>query len=334
MPHQPQGPATTGFAPVWRDECTQLVFGIGPFVLWSPSLLVQVSRAVLPTPLSSPDALAAPLAEQPLKGDGFLLYGHRVSSPLPKHFRVNGLLGYVLRSAPQYTADLTLGIDAYWATFSGKARYNLRRTLRLFQEASGHALHWRMFQTPAELPEFHRLAQALSVQTYQHKLFDHGLPDTPDFVADMLAKGAQGHAWGCVLYWQGEVCAYLYFAGEGDVLSWDFAGYSPDLARWSPGTVLMSLAMESFLGQGRYRYMDFGPGEGQHKAVFSTSCEPMATVYLLRPTWRNLALVWAHRVFTALVDGCMGLLKRTGLHQWVKRNLKRAVQTPSGVGAR
>jgi CelD/BcsL family acetyltransferase involved in cellulose biosynthesis len=286
-------------------------------------LQVRVSRAVQATPLSTAGELAVPLRQEPLAGDGYLLYGHRLAAPLPTAFQVNGLLAYVAHAEPQYTADLTLGPEAYWGTFSGKARYNLRRTVRLFQEASGQPLSWRMHRTPEELAVFHTLAQALSVQTYQHKLFNHGLPDTPAFVSHTLAKAAQGHAWGCVLYWQGTVCAYLYFEGDGDVLSWDHAGYSPALARWSPGTVLMSLAMEVFQSEGRYRFMDFGPGDGQHKALFSTSRDPMATIFVLRPTARHRLLLAAHRGFATVVGAGMGMLKRSGVHQWLKTTLKR-----------
>ncbi len=310
---------------MWRDERAHLVFGVGPYVWVRVPLQVRVSRAVQPAPLCATGELEAPLAREPLAGDGYLLYGHRLSAVLPTVFRVNGLCAYVVQSQAQYTADLRLGVEAYWGTFSSKARYNLRRTVRLFQEACGHPLAWQMYRTPDEMAEFHRLAMALSVQTYQHKLFNHGLPDTLVFRDQMGSKAAQGHAWGCVLYRQGEVCAYLYFEGDGDVLSWDFAGYSPACARWSPGTVLMSLAMDVFQAEGRYRFMDFGPGEGQHKAVFSTACEPMATIFVLRPTLKNRLLLAAHRAFAWGVGGGMGWLKRSGLHQRLKNALKRRV---------
>jgi len=323
---------SSAFQPSWRDECAHLTFGVGPYVLVRASLRVRVSRAVQSAPLCNTRELEAPLALEPLVGDGYLLYAHRLNTELPKVFRVNGLLAYVVQSQAQYTTDLTLGVGAYWGTFSSKARYNLRRTVRLFQEACGHPLAWQMYRTPAELVEFHRLAMALSVQTYQHKLFNHGLPDSPAFMQQMHSKAAEGHAWGCVLFQQGEVCAYLYFESDGEVLSWDFAGYSPASARWSPGTVLMSLAMDVFQAEGRYRYLDFGPGAGQHKAVFSTSCEPMATIFLLRPTLGNRLLLAAHRAFSLVVGGGMGWLKRSGLHQRLKTALKRRVARGGSTG--
>lgn len=329
----PSPPAVAApFQPEWRPEVVPLAFSVGPYALWRVHLQLQVTRTGLPHPVAQPSDLLALVQGHAAPGDGYLLFGHRLGADLPPVFRVAGWLAHVTDAGPQYVADLTLGVDAYWAQFSGKTRNTLRRKVKAFKDANGGDVVWRMFRSPDELREFHTQAQALSRQTYQHKLFDHGLPSDEAFVARTLDKASRGDAWGCLLYFQGRPCAYFYLEGEGEVLGWDYVGYDSALARLSPGTVLMTVVMDTFQGLGRYRFMDFGSGESQHKAVFSTGQVRMGNLMLLRPTWKHRLLLVAHRAFATAVGGAMGGFKRSGLHQWLKKNLKRRAAGSGSTG--
>lgn len=330
MPTPPDLSQPLTFQPEWRTEVVRLAFSLGPYALCRVSLRLQVTRAGLPGPVAQPADLLPLVQAHTAPGDGCLLFGHRLGADLPAVFGVGGWLAHVTDDGPQYVADLTLGVDAYWARFSGKTRSTLRRKVKAFTEASGGHLAWRLCRTPDELRDFHTLAQALSRQSYQHKLFDHGLPSDGAFVARTLDKAARGDAWGCLLYFQGQPCAYFYLEGEGDVLGWDYVGYDSALARLSPGTVLMTVVMDTFQALGRYRFMDFGSGESQHKAVFSTDRVRMGSLFLLRPTPKHRLLLAAHRAFATVVGGGMGWLKRSGLHQWLKKTLKRRVAGETG----
>jgi CelD/BcsL family acetyltransferase involved in cellulose biosynthesis len=302
-----------------------LAFSLGPYALCRVPLRLQVTRAALPHPVAQPADLLPLVRAHAAPGDGCLLFGHRLGPDLPPVFRVAGWLVQVTDDGPQYVADLTLGVEAYWARFSGKTRGTLRRKVKAFTEANGGDLDWRLCRTPGELRDFHTHAQALSRQSYQHKLFDHGLPSDEAFVARTLAKAARGNAWGCLLYFQGRPCAYFYLEGEGGVLGWDHVGYDSALARLSPGTVLMTVVMDTFQAMGRYQFMDFGSGESQHKAVFSTDRVRMGSLFLLRPTLKHRLVLAAHRAFSAAVKKVLGGLKRSGLHGWLKKALKQRV---------
>lgn len=314
----------------WWPEVFRLSFALGPYALWRAPLRVQVTRHGVSGAVQQPadlQPLLHHLVQGPLAsgGDGCLLFGHRLADTLPPVFDVGGWPAQVLDDGLQYIADLTLGVEGYWAQFKGKTRSTLRRKVKAFTEASGGTLDWRLMGTPDELREFHRLAQALSQRTYQHKLFNHGLPSDPAFLGRSLDKAARGDAWGCLLYFQGEVCAFFYMEGEGDVLGWDYVGYDSAVARFSPGTVLMTVVMDAFLAMGRYRFMDFGAGEGQHKSLFASDRVRMGSILVLRPTVRHRLLLRAHRAFTSVALGVLGLLKRSGVHAWLRKTLKRRV---------
>jgi CelD/BcsL family acetyltransferase involved in cellulose biosynthesis len=227
-------------------------------------------------------------------------------------------------------ADLTLGVEAYWARFSSKTRFNLKRNVKLLTKAAGGTLDWRRYTTAAEAAEFHRLALPLSMRTYQHKLFQGGLPDSAVFLDHMAAAAERGDVRAYLLFMQGEVIAYLYLVAENGILAYSYVGHDAGRAQWSPGSVLMTLAMEDVQAEGRFRWMDFGSGHGQHKSVFSTEAVPVAHVYLLPPTLRNRWIVWTHDLLARFSSALTAFLHQHDLHSRLKRLVRRMASTSPG----
>jgi CelD/BcsL family acetyltransferase involved in cellulose biosynthesis len=180
-------------------------------------------------------------------------------------------------------------------------------------------LDWRSYRNPEQVAEFHRLALPLSRRTYQHKLFDGGLPEDDAFRQRMLDAASRDDVRAYMLWLNGQPVAYAYMEHEQGFLEWAYMGHDHEHANLSPGTVLLTLAIEALQQEGRFQWLDFGSGEGQHKSVFSSQTLPVADVLLLPPTLRNRTLVWLHRHLT----WAFGLLRRAtqamGLHSRLKR---------------
>ncbi len=311
-------------APSWKNEETQLSAWLGPWRVFHPRFQVQVTRQYTDGNLSNVQALQPLTQSLPAGQDGWLLYAHPVDQPLLPLSRVNGWLAYVPMQYAKYVVDLSLGVDAYWAQFSSKARFNLKRNVKLFAKASPSGqIHWQTYRSPTEVAEFHGVALPLSRRTYQHKLFQGGLPDDEAFRQRMLATAARDDVRAYILWLDGQPVAYAYMQQEQGFLEWAYMGHDNDHANLSPGTVLLTLAIEALQQEGRFKWLDFGSGEGQHKSVFSSQTLAVADVLLLPPTLRNLTMVWVHMRLTTLFGWVRQATQAMGLHTRLKRWLRQ-----------
>jgi len=309
----------TQHTPVWKQENTHLSAMLGPWRVFYPRYRLQVTRHYTPGALSGLGVLL-PLTQLMPKGqDGWLLYAHRTAEKLPILSRVNGWLVYVPQQYEKHVVDLTLGVDGYWAQFSGKTRFNLKRNVKLLTKACDGTLDWRSYTTPEQVAQFHALALPLSQKTYQHKLFQGGLPDDGVFMARMQASAQRGDVRAYVLFFQGVPLAYAYMEHEQGFLEWAYMGHDAQQAGLSPGTVLLTLAIEALQKEGRFHWLDFGSGQGQHKSVFSSQTLPVADVLVLPPTVRNRLMVGLHRMLTRAFDGLRRITQNLGLHARIKR---------------
>lgn len=236
---------------------------------------------------------------------------------------VAGLSCYLPARYRRYYIDLSIGFDAWRARFSGKSRSSLKRKLRRFQEAAGGVLDMREYAAPDTILEFHDLAHALSLKTYQHRLMDAGIPGGDAFRRDLVARAARDAVRGYVLMMQGVPAAYMYCPIEQGVVAYDRVGYDPALRHLSPGTVLLHLALERLFRQHDALVFDFTEGGGGHKEFFSTSHVECADIYYVRRTLRTAALVTTQRVAEAGSRSAAAILDALGIKALAKRALRR-----------
>lgn len=272
------------------------------------------------------DAILAddPIAPPPLprEADGYRLQ----SAPAHRIATLDAAFAGLLASQPQVYArhfiDMSLGHDGYLAQFSSKTRTTLKRKMRKLAEAGGGALDIRCYHRPADLDAFFAAALPLSGQTYQARLLDAGLPDDPGFrqEAQVLAEADNLRAY--ILFHNGQAIAYLYLPVVKDVLIYAYLGYDQASASLSPGTVLQMQALEQLFAEHRFRYFDFTEGDGAHKALFGTGQARCATVFLLKPTIANRALLAGHQGFNTAVEGTGAWLDRIGAKARIRKLLR------------
>ncbi|KPF63540.1 GNAT family N-acetyltransferase [Porphyrobacter sp. AAP60] len=281
------------------------------FTLGSRRLL-SVPRQLANWAFTLEDVLAGTPPEAPPSGPDGLRVLSAPTASLPyvaAHFP-----GYVAGGRQDYRRhyiDMGQGFSEYMAGFSGKTRSTLRRKARkLADEAGGYTVSEH--RTPAEIDVFLAAALPLSAKTYQARLLDAGLPDTPEARQIMLAAAEADRMRCFLLHAGGEAVAYLALPVTGQTLVYAHLGYDPAWARLSPGTVLQMDALERLFDEARYRWFDFTEGDGAHKEMFGTGHAACSSLVLLKPTLGNRTLLGARAGFDAGAAQAKALAQRSG----------------------
>lgn len=217
--------------------------------------------------------------------------------------------------------DMTGSFEDYMARFSGKTRSTLRRKAKKLAEETGGCTISE-HRTPAEIEAFLAAALPLSTRTYQARLLDAGLPDSPEARRAMLAAAEDDRMRAFLLHAGLRPIAYLSLPVTGSTLVYAHLGYDPDHARLSPGTVLQMEALERLFAEQRYRWFDFTEGDGAHKAMFGTGSAACSSLVLLRPTLANRALLASRGAFDAGVAQAKALAERSGALAQIRARLR------------
>ena len=246
-----------------------------------------------------------------------------LEAEIPVIKRLPGMLRYAPRQLLHFYTDLRPGAGDPFSAMSSKTRSTIVRKVRNFEKFSGGEIRWRLYRTPDEMSAYHQLARDIARKTYQERLFDAGLPETPEFRAQMMDLAARDLVRGCVLFHGETPIAYLYTPAPDGFLVYEYLGYDPAFASHSPGTVLQYLALKALHEEGRFPLYYWGYGFSQTKQVFSTGRFLAADIYYFRPTLRNRTAVWLHHATDRFSESMGARLDRIGMKQKINRWLKR-----------
>ncbi|MEM7702842.1 MAG: GNAT family N-acetyltransferase [Pseudomonadota bacterium] len=294
-------------------------FTIGSRRLWS------VRRDLVSWSFSLEDALDADakVSEPPPPGpDGFRV----LSAPLATIPAITTRFPtYVIgarQDYPRHYIAMEGSFDDYMARFSSKTRSTLRRKARKLEKEVGEGYSIKEHRTPAEIERFLAKALPLSAKTYQARLLDSGLPDTPRAKSKMLEMAEDGRMRGFLLSGPDGPIAYLSLPIQGRTVVYAHLGYDPNWSRLSPGTVLQMEALERLFNEERYSHFDFTEGDGAHKAMFGTHYIDCASFALLKSTLTNRAVLAGRRAFDASVAGAKTLATRSGALARIRSRLR------------
>jgi hypothetical protein len=271
---------------------------------------------------SLPRDLAATLSELPPVPpdcDAVVLPAH----PIEGHFpRLKGFFGpviqYISKAELRYLIPLRGTFEEYASGFSGRRRSVLTRHLRKFTEFSAGSLAFRVFTRPEEMPEFVKIAAALSQGSYKAKIgatFED-LAITPEELSTTAARDA---IRGYVLSSGGKAVAYYFCREQSGSLLYVHSAYDPSCAKLSPGTVLLWLILESLFAEQRFEYFDFLWGYYPYKKAFARTSMRVACVITFRGSSRNRALVLTHLALWTLTKWMRALTPRLRLAGLARR---------------
>lgn len=265
---------------------------------------------------------ALPLPQFPTGVEALLMPSRAVAKPLPRCVWFSNCIRYAPRQYPNVYVSFDGSFDDYLRAFSCKSRATLRRKVRRLARVSGGVIEWREFRAPAEMAEFQQAAREVADKTYQERLFHGGLPGTPEFREEMKSLAGRDNVRAYLLYLNHRAIAYLYFPAENGVLLFSFLGHDPEYNEFSPGTVLLYLALQSLFQERRFRLLNFGQSGMQHKQQFSRGEVYCADIYFLRRNLRNMLLVTSHALTDAVGRGAGGVLAKLRVKRTFKRLLR------------
>ncbi|ANB02219.1 GNAT family N-acetyltransferase [Ectothiorhodospira sp. BSL-9] len=234
----------------------------------------------------------------------------------------SGLTTYEAKQYQHCYIDLSGTFDDYLARFSSKTRSTLKRKIKKFSEFT-LGLDFRVFHEVQDMAVFHADARTVSALTYQERLLDAGMPDGPVFVERLHQHAANNSVRGFLLYDRGRPVSYLYCPVKGASVEYAYLGYDPAYGKYSPGTVLLWLALEHLFAEKRYRFFDFTEGGGEHKLLFSTHQVACSNILLLRPTAGNRISLQTHRALNTCSDTAGSILDKIGLKHGLKKFIRR-----------
>lgn len=298
---------------------TDIRFLLGDRCIWRARRMLVPLAYGLDAILADRPLTATPL---PPGADGYRVQ----SAPAARLAGLDQQFPSFLKSPPQVYArhyiDMSLGHDGYMGQFSSKTRATLKRKMRKLAEADGDTLDIRSYHAPDQLDAFFAAALPLSDQTYQARLLDAGLPGHAAFRAEAERLAKAGNLRAYILFLHGRPVAYLYLPVVDNVLIYAYLGYDQSTAQLSPGTVLQMHALEQLFAEQRFRYFDFTEGDGAHKALFGTNKIECATVFLLKPSLANRAVLTSHQAFNTAVEGTGLWLDRIGVKARIRKLLR------------
>lgn len=306
----------------WQVRDVPFKFQLSDWTLFQVSIHLQ-QRSIGLAEAENPDTIAFPGENQLVpRSQGFAMRRLPVDEALPRLARSGPFLRYVPLQYQHCYIDLNTSFEDYQKKFSSKTRSTINRKIRKYTEHCGGTLKWHSYRSPEEVPAFFQMARAVSKLTYQEKLLDAGLPDTPEFMEKASALAASGQLRAYVLFDGERPVSYLYCPVQDNVAIYAYLGYDPAFMHLSVGTVLQWLVLEQMFNEGGLRYFDFTEGQSDHKRLFATHQRQCAHVFLVRGTLRNTAVIRGHALMDRFSVWAGALLDRYGVKAKVRRLIR------------
>jgi CelD/BcsL family acetyltransferase involved in cellulose biosynthesis len=294
-----------------------------PFVVAGKTWLTfRLRGKILPRTLDPARVSLPEIAESifPEGHDIALAVAMPVQQPLPRLSIAQRTVRYVTTQYQRHYIDLRSDVPGCFDRHSADARRTLRRRIRRFEEACGAQPFFREYKQPGDMPEFYALAQRVSQRTGNaHKT----LPGHASFQNELIHLAEQDAVRGFILFKGETPVAFNLCRSVGDYLTGDRSGYDLEYAKWSPGSVLRYCLVKRLAEEGRFAFLDLGPGEASYKEAMATGRVLCANVFYFRNKVRYFAIVGLHLAFTVTARALVKLLDAVHL-----RERLRALLTP------
>jgi Acetyltransferase (GNAT) domain len=236
--------------------------------------------------------------------DSFLWQHVRESRYVRERFLTYAMLG----ERDCHVIPLPETVDDYWAKFSGKRRYNLRRQARLLREHFGGRLALRRFDSPDQVDDLidlidrTRACDGLSQWSKQAFRVDR---------RQIESLAERGLLLVYLLIGAGRPCAALVGLKYHGVYYLEQIPRDRSLDRFSPGSTAVQLAIEDLIRHTPIRRMDLGDGTPAYRHGSTNVTEPRVSVLLLRRTLANRLVRRSHVIFNFVVDFSKACMKKS-----------------------
>jgi hypothetical protein len=269
------------------------------------------------TDLSHPPSELAALLKKP----SAFIYSCPLQGKLKRLVTGAGYLRYVDNQYRHFFLPTTSTFKEYLSAFNSKTRATLLRKERAVANTCTRD-YFRVFRDGEGMREFYAEALSVSRNSYQHRLLNQGLPQSDEFLREIVQKADEGRMLGFLLYVKDKPAAYTLGPLNHGVLLYDHTGFNPEYSQFSPGTVLQLKTIETAFNQKEVKIYDLCTGEGKHKELFTEHFIYCGNVYYLPQNLRNLSKVLLKIAVTDTLSALTGILDRLGIKQRLKKFLR------------
>jgi len=182
---------------------------------------------------------------------------------------------------PSNTEDVYRGLSA-------DHRAQIRRKARKLVAAYPGGIRVGRFEQPADLEPMIGDVERIAKKTYQRGL-GVGFVDSPDMRRSLAMTAEKGWLRAYVLYLADNPSAFWLGTLFKGTFRSDYLGYDPAHEDFSPGTFLLTRALEDLCVAG-VREVDFGYGIERYKQQFGKSTWHEGIVHIFAPTCKGVSL--------------------------------------------
>ena len=172
--------------------------------------------------------------------------------------------------------------------FSGKHLRETRRKRRVLQHSFAGEVKFKCFSHPSELDLGIQEAKAVSFKTWQYYLGQVSLDDSQT-ENNLRFCASQGWLRIYVMYLSDAPCAFLIGQLYRETFYCHHAGYDPNFAPFSVGSLLTAWAFEELAASG-VREVDLGEGRQEHNRRLGCRVHEEGTLHVYLPTLRGIRL--------------------------------------------
>jgi hypothetical protein len=202
------------------------------------------------------------------------------------------------RVVPKFFDTIQVRLDESFESylknqFTKKSRYNLKREVRLLEQAAPVTM--KVYTSPGDAADFLRLAEGIAKRTYHSRLGLATIRATPALLQRTACLAQHGRFRSYILFIGDAPAAYCYATIRQGELSYDNVAYEPQFAKLNPGKVLLYKILEELHQSRVVPQLEFGRGMAEYKVLFANSRRRVVdmNVYSYRPYPQSLRLVAA-----------------------------------------
>jgi CelD/BcsL family acetyltransferase involved in cellulose biosynthesis len=193
--------------------------------------------------------------------------------------------------------ELPESFEAYNRRFSHKKRYNLNRQVRLLREHCSGNMKLLRVESPQQVDDFVRDARAVSGRSWQFKRNVPQNIDAETKARELADLSRRGILRSYLLMCGDQPGAYVIGYQYRGVYHYSDVAYDEDLARFSPGSVLLYRLIEDLIEHHRPGHVNLGVGDADYKSQFANQQANYISLLLLRKSPVNRMLMIAHRTY-------------------------------------
>jgi hypothetical protein len=225
-------------------------------------------------------------------------------------------------------------LEAFYKSCSAGHRMTLRRCVRKIERRYGSRAVVARYSDEAGVDQFGKLAEQVSMKTYQHGL-GSGLvyDERTQFLLRRIA--ARGWMRGHILLLDGEPCAFQYGVIYRGQYFLELLGFDPKWKDLRVGTYLFLQVLQDLCRpDSGAQVIDFGSGDAEYKTRYGTDAWQESFLFVFAPRLYPASVNMLRTCITELNVAMQFVVSKMGIINWLKRRWRDRLQEPAGEEGR